>query len=178
VCVAVSIIFDVFRLRLFFRRGCWLLASIGLTMIPGCGVKSGPVPPQTVYPAAIGDLHASADPAGINLTWSRPMHYVSGHSLRDLGNFVILRSEGNRSFEPLVEIPVTDQERFVPQRTYSYLDGETQMGNSYRYEILSRTTDGYTSAPSNQVRFTRIQPHNNPQKLTLPTPTPLPPGSP
>ena len=104
------------------------------------------------------------------------MRYVSGHSMRDLGGFVLLRGEGNQPFQPLVELPVTDQERFSPQRTYSYVDDETQVGNSYRYEIVSRTTDGYTSMPSNEVKFTRVQPHKTvkPQNLALPTPAPLP----
>jgi hypothetical protein len=135
-------------------------------------VKSAPVPPQTVYPAPISDLHASPDPAGINLTWSRPMHYLSGHSMRDLGGFVLLRSQGMHPFQPLVELPVTDQERFSPQRTFSYVDDETQVGNSYSYEIVSRTTDGYTSTPSNKVTFTRTPPQSKlkPQKLTLPSP--------
>ena len=108
------------------------------------------------------------------------MHYVSGHTMRDLGSFVLLRSEGGQAFQPLVEIPVTDQERFAPQRTFSYLDGETQVGNVYRYEIVARTTDGYTSSPSNQVSFTRIMPHKslNTDNLDLPRPGPAPTGSP
>ena len=108
------------------------------------------------------------------------MHYVSGHSMRDLGGFVLLRSEGNQPLQPLVELPVTDQARFSTQRTFSYLDGETHVGNSYSYEIVSRTTDGYTSAPSNEVKFTRVSPHRNLnlQSLTLPTPAPLPTNSP
>jgi hypothetical protein len=155
-----------------------LLVLIGLTLFAACGVKSSPVPPQTVYPAAISDLHASADPAGINLTWSRPTHYVSGHSMRDLGGFVLLRSAGNQPFEPLVELPVIDQERFSPQRTFNYVDSATQPGSSYRYEIVSRTIDGYTSEPSNQVEFTRVQPHKSlkPQNLASPT-LPSPPAN-
>ena len=96
--------------------------------------------------------------------------------MRDLGGFVLLRSEGNEPFQPLVELPVTDQERFSPQRTFSYLDGETQVGNSYRYEIVSRTTDGYTSAPSNEVKFARVSPHRNlnPPNSALPSPAPFP----
>lgn len=104
------------------------------------------------------------------------MHYVSGHSMRDLGGFVLLRSEGKQPFQPLVELPVTDQERFSPQRTFSYVDGETQVGDSYRYEIVSRTTDGYTSAPSNEVKFTRVSSHKNlnSQNLALPKSNPPP----
>ena len=153
-----------------------LLALSGLTLFPGCGVKSAPVPPQMVKPAAITDLHASADPAGINLTWSRPVHYVSGHSLHDLGGFVVLRGEHNQPFQPLVELPVTDQERFSPQHSFSYVDDETQVDSNYRYAIVSRTVDGYTSSPSNEVEFTRVRPRKNPkpENFTLPTPTPLP----
>ena len=89
--------------------------------------------------------------------------------MHDLGGFVLLRSDGNQPFQPLVQIPVTDQERFSPQRSFSYLDGETQVGNSYRYEIISRTLDGYASAPSNEAKFTRVPPH--PQNLALPSAT-------
>jgi hypothetical protein len=149
-----------------------LLALIGLTPLAACGVKSSPVPPQMAIPETISDLRASADPAGINLTWSRPTQYASGGSLRDLGSFVLLRSQEDQPFQPLVELPVTDQERFSPQRRFSYLDGETQVGNSYRYEIVSRTMDGYTSEPSNQVEFTRVwpPPTPKPQDFALPAP--------
>ncbi len=101
------------------------------------------------------------------------MHYVSGHTLRDLGSFVVLRSEGSQPFQPLVEIPVTDQERFAVQRTFSYLDGETRAGSSYRYEVVSRTLDGYTSAPSNQVSVTTGLPHKQaePPDSAMPSPT-------
>lgn len=156
-----------------FTRRVFLL---GLLLLTDCGVKSSPVAPQTVYPAAISDLHASASPIGINLTWSRPIHYVSGHAMRDLGGFVVLRGEGSQSLQPLVQIPVTDQDRFSPQRTFSYLDEETQVGHSYRYEIISRTLDGYASAPSNEVKFTRVSPHS--QNLILPSPASLPTHSP
>jgi len=160
-----------------FRFLPLLLALISPIFLPGCGVKSSPVPPETVYPAAISDLRASADPTGINLTWSRPMHNVSGHSLRDLGGFVVLRGEGNQPLQPLVELPVTDQERFSPQRTFSYVDSETRVGNRYRYEIVSHTIDGYTSAPSNAVEFARVRPGKslNPQKPATPPPLPTKP---
>lgn len=88
--------------------------------------------------------------------------------MRDLGGFVVLRSQGNQPFQPLVQIPVTDQARFAPQRTFSYLDGETEVGNTYRYEIISRTLDGYTSPPSNVVVASRVSAH--PQNSSLPDP--------
>jgi len=139
-------------------------------------VKGAPIPGQKAQPAAIVDLRASPNASGTDLTWSRPTQLVGGHRLRNLEAFVILRGEGDRPFEPLVELPLSDRERFSQQRRFSYLDGETQLGRRYRYEIVSRTFDGYVSAPSNEVDFTRVRPGRSPEleNFTLPTPTPLP----
>jgi hypothetical protein len=140
----------------------------------GCGVKSAPVPPEMTKPAPITDLRASADRFGIDLSWTRPTHYLSGHSFHDLGDFVILRGEGHQPLEPLVELPVTDQERFAPQRSFSYLDGETQVGRAYRYQIVCRTLDGYASPPSNEVEFVRVRPRSSSktENFNLPAPRP------
>jgi hypothetical protein len=152
------------------------LSLLFVALLYGCGVKGAPIPPQMAKPAPITDLQASANPSGINLSWSRPTHYAGGHTMRDLNEFVILRAEDHKAFEPLVELPLSDQERFSQQRAFSYVDGETQIGNNYRYEIVSRTVDGYTSAPSNEVAFTLARPGKvpKPENFTLPTPTPLP----
>jgi hypothetical protein len=126
-------------------------------------------------PAPISDLRASGNPSGINLSWSRPTHYAGGHTMRDLSEFVILRAEDHQAFEPLVELPLSDRERFSQQREFSYVDGETRIGGHYRYQIVSRTVDGYTSVPSNEAEFTRARPGTRKQEnFTLPTPTPLP----
>ena len=150
--------------------------AIGL---PGCGVKSAPIPPEYARPERILDLRAEADVRGIKLTWSRPAHYVGGHSMRDLSAFVIKRADGDGPMTALVNIPVTDQERFQVEDDFSYLDGETQMGNRYRYTIISEAA-GYHSDPSNEVEFTRIKPPAapNPANFKLSTPSPLPAGAP
>ena len=102
------------------------------------------------------------------------MRYVSGHSMRDLGDFVLLRGEGSLPLRPLVELPLTDQERFSQQRSFSYVDDETRIGRRYRYQIVSQTTDGYTSAPSNEVEFTRAPRTILKQDFALPAPASLP----
>jgi hypothetical protein len=156
-------------------RGFGLLA-LSLLLSTGCGVKGAPIPPEMAKPATIDDLQAEADPTGIELSWSRPTHYASGHNMRNLDSFVILRAEPSQPFQPLVELPISDQERFSPQSAFDYVDGETQIGQNYRYEIVSRTLDGYTSAPSNEVEFTRVRPSKGGSlpNFTLPTPKPLP----
>ncbi len=73
-------------------------------------------------------------------------------------------------------MPVTDRERFSVQHEFNYIDNETVVGDRYAYEIISKTTDGYVSAPSNEVAVTRVKPAPppNPATYSLPTPTPLP----
>lgn len=164
------------RLALITLTG--IIASV--LVLGGCGVKSAPLAPELVRPQRITDLRATADPDGIKLTWERPTRYTGGHTMRDLGGFVILRSEENGPAQPLVELPVTDRERFSVQHQFGYVDNETILGKRYAYEIISRTTDGYVSQPSNEVAFTRIKPPPppNPETYALPTPTPLAtPGS-
>jgi hypothetical protein len=155
---------------------CLALPLAAGTCVSGCGVKGPPIAPGLVRPESVADLRASAAAAGIELAWHRPTQYTGGHTMRDLSGFVILRAEGNAQMEPLLEIPVTDQERLQIQREFTYLDGETAMGHSYRYTVIAETADGYRSDLSNEVIFTRIKPPPplNPENFKLPTPSPLP----
>jgi hypothetical protein len=164
--------------RRFARSGVASLAvalALGLGLTAGCGVKSAPLPPEVVVPEQITDLHASTDANGIKLTWERPTRYFGGHTMRDLGGFVIVRAEAAGPYSPLIELPVTDRERFAVQHQFSYIDNETVVGRRYRYQIISKTTDGYISNPSNEATFTRLRPAQppNPDTFKLPTPTPL-----
>jgi len=154
--------------------------GLGVALAAGCGVKSAPLAPELVRPEQISDLRASADANGVKLSWERPTHYAGGHTMRDLGGFVILRAEATGPFQPLIELPVTDRERFAVQHQFSYIDNETVLGHSYRYQIIAKTTDGYTSVASNEAVLTRVRPAPppNPETFKLPTPAPLrTPGS-
>ena len=148
--------------------------------LPGCGVKSAPIPPEYARPERILDLRAEAAVSGIKLTWTRPSRYVGGHTMRDLSGFVLKRADGDGPMTALVKIPVTDRERFQIEEEFSYLDGETRMGSRYRYSVIAETEDGYHSEASNEVEFTRIKPPlaPNPENFKLPAPSPLPTGTP
>jgi hypothetical protein len=154
-----------------------IFAAAGL---PGCGVKSAPVPPEYARPERILSLRAEPAAGGIKLTWQRPSHYNGGHAMRDLSGFVLMRAEGDGPMTALVKIPVTDRERFQVEEEFSYLDRESRMGGRYRYGVVSETSDGYHSEPSNEVEFTRIKPPSapNPDTYKLPAPSPLPTGTP
>ena len=141
-----------------------------------CGVKSPPVPPQQAVPERIVSLSADSEQGGVRLAWDRPEHYAGGHKMRDLGAFEIDRAENTSEFQPLVEVPVTDQERFQQQRRFNYVDSTAQVGHHYRYQVISLTQDSYRSDPSNEAEITRElpKPPPNPENFVLPQPTPLP----
>ncbi|MGH7988025.1 MAG: hypothetical protein ACREQX_17310 [Candidatus Binataceae bacterium] len=153
-----------------------LLMALCVGGICACGVKSAPVPPAQATPARIDDLRATAAPDGIHLTWGRPTQYAGGHSMHDLSGFVILRGRPGGAMQPLIEIPVTDRERFQKQHTFQYVDAETSLGDTYSYAVVSETTSGYRSLASNLIEFTRVKPRPppNPANFSLPTPGPLP----
>ena len=60
-----------------------------------------PIPPELTHPDRVNHLSAKPDPKGIRLTWSRPMKYSGGASLKDLAGFRLLRAEGDASLADL-----------------------------------------------------------------------------
>jgi hypothetical protein len=153
-----------------------LIALAGGLLFAGCGIKSHPLPPEDVRPERITDLLAVSVAKGVRISWGRPEHYTGGARLRDLGKFEILRASGGREPHVIGEIAVTDLQRFRQEHHFSFVDEDTVVGDRYRYQIVSVTTDGYESLPSNQAGITRTvpKPPPNPENFVLPTPVPLP----
>ena len=163
-----------FTSKSFFR----LLIFVALANVAwlGCGVKSMPIPPEAARPEKILDLEAATAKNGIRLTWGRPDTYAGGDKMRDLAGFTVSRSEGDGAYRKIGDIAVTDQGRFQVQRTFTYTDKATEVGKTYHYEVMSNTSDGYISEPSNTVTVVRQipPPPPRPEDFMLPTPTPLP----
>lgn len=160
----------------------WIVAAalMAVAVVVGCGAKSRPIAPELTHPERVNDLSAKPDPKGIRLTWSRPLKYNGGKSLRDLAGFHLLRAEGDGPLAELAQLPITDQERFQKVRRFVYVDTTAEMGHRYRYMMIAETADGYQSDPSNVVQQTRAQPAPplSPENFKLPTPAPLPAGLP
>jgi hypothetical protein len=151
---------------------CVAVANLGWL---GCGVKSIPIPPEAARPEKILNLEAASSKSGIRLAWNRPEDYAGGEKMRDLGSFTIARSGADGPYQKIGEIQVDDAGRFQVQRTFTYMDNATELGSTYRYQVISNTTDGYHSEPSNTVTIVRKvpKPPPNPENFVLPTPTPL-----
>jgi hypothetical protein len=151
-------------------------AALAAILLAGCGVKSPPIPPERAVPERIVGLDATSQKNGVLLSWERPDENAGGGKLRDLGSFEVERAENSGPFEDLIEIPVTDQDRFQQQRRFSYLDAGAQVGHHYRYQVISSTVDSYRSDPSNEAEITHElpKPPPNPEDFVIPQPKPLP----
>jgi hypothetical protein len=151
-------------------------AALAAILLTGCGVKSPPIPPERAVPERIVGLDATSQKNGVLLSWERPDETAGGGKLRDLGSFEVERAENSGPFEDLIEIPVTDQDRFQQQRRFSYLDAGAQVGHHYRYQVISSTVDSYRSDPSNEAEITHElpKPPPNPEDFVIPQPKPLP----
>ena len=139
-----------------------LLALAFTLLVPACGRKTMPRPPQLVAPKAIQELSLSTQSTGILVRWSRPTEYVDGSTMEDLGGFVVERNRYNSPFEEIARIPVTDQGRFQKAKRFDYLDTQLLPEATYHYRIVAFTTDRYLSAPSDAAEITWTPPTPSP----------------
>jgi hypothetical protein len=82
--------------------------------------------------------------------------------LKDLASFVIFRKELSPScpdcpvpYRPLTTVFVEDQERFIKQKQYRYVDEAVQPQGVYRYRVSPQLADGSLGGPSNEVEVKR-----------------------
>ena len=136
------------------------LLTCALAAAAGCGRRGNPRPPEDVLPQTITALEVREEPAGIVVAWPRPDLYTGGGKMSDLGAFIVERAvgEGTAEFTEHARIEVLDRDRFRQVRNFRFTDTGTSAGVHYRYRVVSTTTDGYVSAPSNEVGITRTGP--------------------
>jgi len=147
----------------------WGLA-LAVLAVSACGRKTPVRPPELVAPEPISDLSAVNAADGVRLTWRRPDRYVDGARMADLGAFRVERSTAGGSFAPLATVAVTDRDRFQQAHHFTWLDAETAVGETYQYRVISFTTDGYVSQPSNIATVQRAVPTPAPRHTPHATP--------
>jgi hypothetical protein len=141
----------------------FLVFALVLAFFPlGCGKKADPRAPELATPQVIDNLTARSVANGVALTWRRPTEYVDGSELKDLAGFLIFRKDISPTcpdcpapYRPLTTLDVEDQEKFVKQKQFRYIDEEVQDKMTYRYRVSSQLRDGSLSQPSNEVQITR-----------------------
>ena len=139
-------------------------------LVPACGRKTAVRPPELAAPEAIDSLSASNAADGVRLTWRRPTKYADGQRMTDLGAFRVERSTAAQPFTPIATLALSDQDRFQQERRFRTTDPDTAVGEIYQYRIISLTTDGYVSEPSNIVSIERVIPTPAPTAAATPTP--------
>lgn len=150
------------------RRATAVLAALALVLAAGtigCGRRGSPRPPEDVLPETIDRLEARNQEAAVLLTWPRPENYTGGGKMSDLGEFIVERAVGSAQpavFREVKRILVEDRDRFRQVKNFRYVDGDVLEGVRYRYRVLSRTTDGYESAASNEVDIVHTRDEQRP----------------
>lgn len=142
----------------------------------GCGVKSPPIPREYARPQKTLDLRAESEKGAIKLSWGRPDTYAGGATMHNLQSFLVMRTQAHGAYQEIGRVEVTDNGRFQKQETFTYRDSDTMLGQNYSYEIVSITSDGFKSQPSNEITLVRSipPPPPNPENFVVPTPAPLP----
>lgn len=128
----------------------------------GCGKKGEPRAPELATPEPIKSLAARQVQRGVLLQWDRPTHYVDGNEIRDLVGFVIFRKEISPAcvdcpapYRPLSNVNIEDQDKFVKQKQFRFIDEQVEAKMTYRYRVASELKDGSLSAPSNEAVIVR-----------------------
>jgi hypothetical protein len=129
-----------------------LIAWLSLfALVAGCGLKADPRGVNQVRPKPITSLVSQPAADGVRLSWQRPASYMNGQRMDDLGGFLVFRGVPDQQAEQIADIPVTDRERFRPEKKFEYLDKSVAKGAHYYYRVISYTLDKYYSQPSNMV---------------------------
>ena len=149
------------KIQLLFVLYCLVPLAVGLAL-SGCGKKGNPLAPELATPEPIKNLTARQDKTGVTLTWSRPERYVGGQQIKDLTSFVVFRkaippacADCPAPYRPLTTVFVEDQEKFVKQKQYRFVDEQVQPKMTYRYRVSSQLKDGSLGEASNEVEIVR-----------------------
>lgn len=152
-----------------------LLLLLAVTVLmPGCGKKTRPVPPDTVQPAPIRDLQYALDEKGVTLTWSFPTRTVKGERLPyTIEGFELFRAVIPKddycpgcpvTFGPPIDIK-SDELLTGDKVSYS----EALLRPAHRYVYKVRCVIGWytTGNDSNEVSFLWDTPVDAPVNLRI-----------
>lgn len=148
------------RDRIPLRQLTFLIVSIFL--LPACGKKDDPMPPQVNVPA-VAQLDVTSSREGILLTWS-----LSDPS-KGVAGFRFVRSEivqGSQVclgcpqvYRPYVTVAIADERlQREGDRGFRYLDTDVRVGNYYSYRILACDRAGHCGGSSTEAAMRHTVP--------------------
>lgn len=154
------------------RTGLLVLALIILLM-PACGRKTMPVPPETVRPAPIKDLRYRLNEKGVTLIWSAPSRTTGGHALPEIKEFEIFQAVvPEDKVCPGCPLPFGPPIAFRPESpqpgaTIRYHESALRPCHRYFFKIRIRYSWFLISPDSNVVSFSWDVPPAAPTDLTV-----------
>ncbi|MGI6656157.1 MAG: hypothetical protein ACOX5Z_04910 [Desulfobulbus sp.] len=156
-------------------RWRFLICSLMLLGLVGCGYKDAPVPPQHALPAAVTDLSVSLNAQGAVLSWTYPRSTATGDDLEEIDDFILYRAEiPEGSYCETCPAPysatMTIPGGTVPQdraKTQVFEATRLRPGNLYVFKVRSKNGWWYTSQDSNEVVFYWQTPPAVPQGLNV-----------
>jgi predicted small lipoprotein YifL len=131
-------------------------------LLPGCGKKGPPLPPQQKPIPAVSDLKYSIDGNMLTLTWTIPKEKEEAQTAFD--GFIVYKYKGPISdsvckncpklFQQVSDIPA-DIPIDIPghgNKNLEYLE-EIEKGFVYTYKVVLYTKRGAQSRDSNYINF-------------------------
>jgi predicted small lipoprotein YifL len=131
-----------------------LLVTVLISLLPACGKKGPPLPPESLVPGQISGLTAQGKPEGLVLSWNIPKKNNDGSNLDDLAGFKIYQKKSGEGCDSCPsEFPVyadidieapghSDNARIQGNRLILNLP-EMEPGLSYSFKVAPYNKSGY-----------------------------------
>jgi len=155
------------RIRLIKLSTLWLVLVASMTIV-SCGRKGDLIPPGTVIPAQVMDLHAEPREGTVVLAWTMPSENVDGTPLGDLAGFDVLRAAIPQGQEDCgceyAMVGTVDLEMpggaVVIGRRVAWSDPATgiEPDQRYGYRVVPFNSGGYRGPESNTAKLTFLPP--------------------
>ncbi|MBU0731126.1 MAG: hypothetical protein KKE17_06950 [Proteobacteria bacterium] len=147
-----------------------------LLVLPACGRKTLPVPPQSVLPVPVNDLRYQLDEKGVTLFWSRPTSSETGGKLAAVDHYEILKAAVRDEdhcpgcpvvYEKFARVESELDGRGNQKKSAQFFDSGLQPGHRYHYKV--RTSSGWRleSRDSNIISFVWTTPAGAPENLLV-----------
>ncbi len=151
-----------------------LMLLMALALAAGCGVKAPPLPRSQVAPAKVKDLKASAQPDGIEVSFTVPQVEKPGRAVVEARLYY-----GYLPLTGLADCPPCPPKlrkyhqfrlkgkdaQLMQGGRFAYLDKEAPLGKEAVYQVVLIDASGRVSLPSNLARAPRVEPAPAPTGL-------------
>lgn len=162
-----------------YALGLSFLAAAALALIgslAACGRKGDIIPPGTVLPAQVNDLHAEPRAGRALLAWTMPAENTASTPLTDLAGFDVLRArladgteECDCEYVRIGTIDLESPERaLIKGRRVVWPDPGLglESGGGYGYRVRAFNADGYRGPESNTASLVFLPPPPAPERIS------------